>query len=515
MSAGAGSGVMRRGTLSRQLALRVAALVAVMALALGAISTLAVRQILMNQLAGQLSSAVAQQPGQQNGAPTGGPDPGQGITQVSCNGSSSTDTSDERPGGPRRGFGLPSGALVVYLTSGNYACGTQVLSGSSSDMTSTQISALLALSMNKRTEIEVPALGHYLAVKTTRSSDALGTYTTAVALPMSSVNSVLTKLLALEAGVSVVALAGSVVLSRALVSRSLAPLNRLASAATTVSNLELDRGEVSLAVRVPASEADPQNEVGQVGLAFNHMLNNVEGALAARQRSETKVRQFVADASHELRNPLAAIRGYSELTRRSRDTLPADTAFAMGRIEAESERMSKLVEDMLLLARLDNDPDLDLQPTDVVELVLNAVSDAQVAGREHTWQLDLPPGPVIADADAFRLHQVVVNLLGNARKHTPAGTVVSTGVRAEGRWAVITVSDNGPGIDASIRETLFERFARADVARAHNPEGSTGLGLAIVAAVMDAHHGTAAVDSTPGRTTFTLRLPLSGLPLAN
>ena len=191
------------------------------------------------------------------------------------------------------------------------------------------------------------------------------------------------------------ALVGAGLAARAVVARSLRPLNRVAATAQQVSQLELDRGEVALAVRVPPADADPASEVGRVGQAFNHMLNNVEEALAARQASETKVRQFVADASHELRNPLAAIRGYAELTRRSRDELPPDAAYAMSRVESEADRMSHLVEDLLLLARLDSGPDLDLQPTDLTEVVVNAVSDARAAGPDHVWRLAVPDEPVV------------------------------------------------------------------------------------------------------------------------
>jgi two-component system OmpR family sensor kinase len=162
------------------------------------------------------------------------------------------------------------------------------------------------------------------------------------------------------------------------------------------------------------------------------MLNNVEEARAARQASETRVRQFGADASHELRNPLAAIRGYAELTRRDREKIPTDAAYAMSRVESETERMSKLVEDMLLLARLDSGPDLDLQPCDLSEIVINAVSDARAAGPDHAWQLALPQYPVIAWGDQHRLYQVMINLLANARTHTPPGTQVHTEVSVIG-----------------------------------------------------------------------------------
>lgn len=502
----AGRNPLRRGTLSRRLALRVAALVACVAVVLGLVSTVAVSRFMTSQLDTQLTTALDTQ--------SHPPNPTQADDQQVCLRSTTSGTTGFPMGGTRA-LGLQPGSIVVtYVPELKTACNQQIKSGASSQVTTAQMNQLISAARTDHpSTVQVDGLGSFRAQKAQSPVTHNGTQydrVQIVALPTNDVRHIIKEMLILEGITTLLALGTAMVLSRTLVVRSLRPLNRLADAANTVSHLELDRGEVSLAVRIPASEANPANEVGQVGHAFNHMLNNVEGALAARQHSETKVRQFVADASHELRNPLAAIRGYSELTRRDRDQLPPDTAYAMGRIEAESERMSKLVEDMLLLARLDNDPNLELQPTDVVEVVLNAVSDAQVTDRSHAWQLDLPDdGGVVAMADGFRLHQVVVNLLANARKHTPEGTVVTTGVHVEGPWAVVTVSDNGPGIDPSIRDTLFERFARADVARAHNPEGSTGLGLAIVAAVMDAHHGTATVDSEPGRTTFALRLPLA------
>ncbi|MDA8437250.1 MAG: HAMP domain-containing sensor histidine kinase, partial [Propionibacterium sp.] len=370
---------MKRGTLSRQLVLRVATLVALVALTLGAVSLVAVQRILLDQAQGQLVSALSIQ---DKGLAPDSDDPAQTAPRV-------------------RGInipGLPPGTIVV--TSNNQVRGGRITSGSIEAISSDLAQTLLQLPTGESQQVNVPGYGEYLAEKVDR-----GYETDVVAIPLEGVSSVVHKLLALEAVLATVAVAATAVVSRALIVRSLRPLNQLAAAATHVSNLELDRGEVSLAVRVPANEADPDNEVGRVGHAFNHMLNNVEGALAARQASETKLRQFVADASHELRNPLAAIRGYAELTRRSREELPTDTAYAMGRIEAESGRMSKLVEDMLLLARLDNDPDLDLKPVDVVELVLNAVNDARVAGPEQTWRLDLPDETITARADANRLHQ--------------------------------------------------------------------------------------------------------------
>ena len=327
--------------------------------------------------------------------------------------------------------------------------------------------------------------------------------TVVIGLPLTDVDTFLIELIGLEIILSLLAIAGAWLAARAVVARSLRPLNRLAATAQQVSQLPLDRGEVALAVRVPPQDADPSSEVGQVGQALNHMLNNVEEALAARQASETKVRQFVADASHELRNPLAAIRGYAELTRRSREDLPADAAYALSRVEAESERMSHLVEDLLLLARLDSGPDLEIKAVDLTEIMINAVSDARAAGPDHTWGLALPDEPVSALGDRHRLHQVVANLLANARTHTPPGTRVDASLTVGEGQAVMTISDNGPGIPDGIRDQIFERFTRADTSRVRASGAangaSTGLGLAIVAAVVEARSWPSQCDQSTRR----------------
>jgi two-component system OmpR family sensor kinase len=261
-------------------------------------------------------------------------------------------------------------------------------------------------------------------------------------------------------------------------------------------------------VRVPESDANPSTEVGQLGSALNRMLDHIVAALSARQASETRVRQFVADASHELRTPLAAIRGYTELTQRMGDDREA-VAHAMSRVASETERITRLVEDLLLLARLDSGRPLEREPVDLSRVAVDAVSDAHVAGPDHQWELDLPEEPVVVTGDAARLHQVLTNLLANARIHTSAGTVVTTRLSTEPTQSVLQVIDNGPGIPAALQSEVFERFARGDTSRSRKG-GSTGLGLAIVSAVVKAHNGTITVDSAPGRTEFTVRLPLNG-----
>jgi two-component system OmpR family sensor kinase len=296
------------------------------------------------------------------------------------------------------------------------------------------------------------------------------------------------------------------VLGTWLVRRNLEPLRRVAATATKVSRMPLHTGRVALAERVDPAYIDTRTEVGKVGAAFNEMLDHVDEALNMRHQSEQRVRQFVADASHELRTPLASIKGYAELSRREPNPVPESVTHAMGRIESEANRMSSLVEDLLLLARLDAGRPLEKAPVDMSMLVINAVSDAYAASPGHAWDLDLPPEPVEVRGDAARLHQVVANLLANARTHTPDGTRVTTSVREEGRWVRVAVHDNGPGVPEALQPNVFERFARGDGAR-NRAGGSTGLGLSIVAAVSKAHGGQVELHSKPGDTTFSFLLP--------
>ncbi|GAA3559802.1 HAMP domain-containing sensor histidine kinase [Amycolatopsis ultiminotia] len=310
-------------------------------------------------------------------------------------------------------------------------------------------------------------------------------------------------------GVAAAGVTGAAFVGAFAVRRTLRPLDRVAETASRVSELPLDRGYVDLSVRVPDPDTDPRTEVGQVGAALNLMLGHISAALESRHASELRARQFVADASHELRTPLAAIRGYAELAGRGRALVPPDVARSMSRIESEADRMTALVEDLLLLARLDAGRPLDVAEVDLSRLVADAVSDAQVAGPGHHWQLSLPGAPVLVLGDVQRLHQVLANLLANARVHTPPGTTVVTALAqsADGS-AVVTVTDNGPGIPADLLPEVFERFARGDSSRSR-AAGSTGLGMAIAAAVLIAHHGTIEVHSRPGRTEFAVRLPIA------
>jgi len=307
---------------------------------------------------------------------------------------------------------------------------------------------------------------------------------------------------------------------------SLRPLRRVAATASQVAELPLESDQVELPAGVP--DTDPATETGQLGLAFNRMLGHVQTALRRRAASEARLRRFAADASHELRTPLSAIRGYAELALRHPGDSPEEVTHALGRVLSESTRMSDLVDELLLLARLDAGRPLASEPVDMTRLVIDATSDAQVARRGHRWVLELPDDPVLVTGDEHRLHQVLANVLSNAGKHTPDGATVTVrvgdtlpdagaapaaqtvrrGVLPPPPRLVVSVTDNGPGIPPDLLPDLFERFTRADTSRSRTTSASsTGLGLAIVDAVVAAHGGAVLVTSGPGRTSFAIALP--------
>jgi two-component system, OmpR family, sensor kinase len=362
--------------------------------------------------------------------------------------------------------------------------------------------------------VELSAYGPYQVI-----ASRAGNQIVVTGMPLSPVTTTLREVALAEIVVFSMALVLTGVIGTAWVRVSLRPLRRVAAAATRVAELPLASGEVKLPERVP--DTDPRTEVGQLGSAFNRMLGHVESALARREASESRLRTFAADASHELRTPLAAIRGYAELARRHPGPLPDDIAHALGRVESESARMSELVDELLLLARLDAGRPLASEPVDMSRLVVDVTSDARVAADDHRWQLELPEDPVLVRGDELRLHQVLANLLSNAARHTPAGTNVTVSLHtepADGRGstpqassapagvAVVTVTDSGPGIPPELQPDVFERFVRSDSSRSHAAGGS-GLGLAIVHAVTAAHGGTVGVVSRPGKTRFTVSLP--------
>jgi two-component system OmpR family sensor kinase len=332
-----------------------------------------------------------------------------------------------------------------------------------------------------------------------------GTSTVVVGLSLEDVETTVAWLNAINAIVGLVVLVLLGVAGYLVVRSSLRPLVEVEHTARAIAAGDLSR-------RVPAG--DPRTEVGRLARALNGMLGQIESAFRAREasevsarRSEERMRQFVADASHELRTPLTSIRGYTELVLMSEAVSPSGRS-ALERVDSESKRMSSLVEDLLLLARLDEGQRGEASDVDLTELVIETTSDAQVAAPGYTWSLDLPDEPVEVRAVEAELRQVLINLLSNAHKHTPPGTVISTALAVgEGR-ASITVTDSGPGIDPAFLDTIFTRFSRGDAARSASA-GSTGLGLAIVQALVEANGGSISVTSEPGRTQFRVDLPVS------
>jgi two-component system OmpR family sensor kinase len=471
-------------TLRTRLLAALLALLAAVCVVVGVVSVLALDSFLTDRLDGQLADASGRS------AAFDRPPP-------------------DAPRRPDRGTpppGLADGTLNAYLDDGTVDKGGVISGAAFVPLSAAQQQVLAGLPVDGRPYTR--DLGGELGDYRLRATSTPDGDTSVTGLPLSGVHATVTRLTIVIAAVAAGGLLLAGIAGALIVRLTLRPLRRVAATATRVSELPLEAGPVELSERVPDADTDPRTEVGQVGAALNRMLGHVSNALTARQESETRVRQFVADASHELRTPLASIRGYAELSRRGREPVPADVAYALGRVESESTRMTGLVEDLLLLARLDNGRAVAHEPVDLTRLVVDAVSDARAAGADHRWLLELPTEPVELVGDADRLHQVVVNLLGNARAHTPPGSTVTVGLSTEDGSVLLRVSDDGPGIPPELLPRVFERFARGDSSRSR-AAGSTGLGLAIVSAVTEAHGGTVSVDSSPTGTTVTVRLPAS------
>jgi two-component system OmpR family sensor kinase len=319
-----------------------------------------------------------------------------------------------------------------------------------------------------------------------------GPGTLVLAAPLTSVDSTLHRLFLIELLVTFAVLIAVAALGFWIVRAALRPLDAIAETADAIA-----AGDLSQRVE----RAEPRTEVGRLGIALNAMLAHIEA-------SDRRLRRFIADASHELRTPLAAVRAYAELFGRGADRRPDDLARSMSGITRESERMTALVDDLLLLARLDEGRPLDHEPLQLDEVVCEAVDAARAVDPERPITLEAQPAAVAGDRD--RLRQVVDNLLTNARTHTRTQTPVHVRVETTNGRAVLGVADEGPGLPADEAERVFERFYRADESRAR-ANGGVGLGLAIVAAIAEAHGGRASVDSTPGQgATFVVSLPLAG-----
>ncbi len=476
-------GSLRPRTLSARLVVTAVALVAVVSLLIAAIATVAIRTSLMQRLDDDVLSSVQR---------VGDGDRDRRRAPI--------DPSNQGPG-----------TLIAAVTPGT---STADASRNSAGVVLTEESGgQRQLSAEALHELgEVPVDGKVHGVQVSQAGDYRVTAVTApdgrllvTGLPTREVDKTIAALVGYEAlltllGVLVAGAAGTL-----LVRRQLRPLTEVAATARSVAELPLASGAIDLTERVPAHLTDERTEVGQMGSALNTLLAHVETSLEARHRSEQQVRQFVADASHELRTPLATIHGYAELSRRTPDD-PAALSTALAKVETEADRMGGLVEDLLLLARLDSGRPLERAEVDVTRMLLESVADARVLGPDHRWQLQLPDKPVTVTGDERRLHQVMTNLLGNARAHTPPGTTVTVSARSTDRGVLVEVHDDGPGLAAGLEDRVFERFTRGDSSRTR-ASGGAGLGLSMVAAIAQAHAGSASVRSTSGDTTFSVLLP--------
>jgi two-component system, OmpR family, sensor kinase len=330
---------------------------------------------------------------------------------------------------------------------------------------------------------------------------ATGTsYTFVWAMPLRDVDQTLGRLTLVEAAVAAAVLVGVGVVAWFAVGLGLRPLRTMESAAE-----EIAAGHLSHRVPVP----NPRTEVGHLGVAFNTMVDRIAASFAERDELEQRLRRFVADASHELRTPLTSIRGYAELFRRGAARRPDDLEKAMRRIEEESARMGVLVDELLLLARLDQGREPAREPVLLAELVADACDDLRTAAPQRRVSVDADPD-VVVSGDEMQLRQVIGNLLTNARVHTPAGTPIDVRLANERDRAVLEVTDHGAGLPPEELAHVFDRFYRADQSRARD-QGGAGLGLSIVAAVVQAHGGRVGVSNVPGAgARFRVELPLLG-----
>jgi len=339
---------------------------------------------------------------------------------------------------------------------------------------------------------------HYRVIATSLPS---GQGSVLVASSLENVSKTLKELGFLFLLISLLVLALVGLLARAFIRLSLKPLSEVEVTAAAIAG-----GDLS--ARLPQSR--PTTEVGKLTTSLNRMLERIEESFAVRVESESKLRRFVADASHELRTPLTAIRGFAELHRQGAVSGEEKTKELVHRIEKESIRMGSLVEDLLLLARMDQTPDLAKDPVDLDNLIHEVVASARAAGPDHPITVDLPEGDNFVLGDSIRIHQAVANLLANARTHTPSGTGITVSIKQLESETTITVADKGPGLSHADQEKIFERFYRADTSRARTKGEGSGLGLSIVDAVMKSHGGSVSVLSELGQgCEFTLHFPIN------
>lgn len=394
---------------------------------------------------------------------------------------------------------IPTSTSVTLLGPGGI-----VLGQIGGDLNATEITSYLSAITPERAAkygdspftIEVP--GSDFRVISTQLPSGLGSVV--VAQSMENIDRTLRRLQGLFVLIGLAMIFFIALASRKVIKVGLKPLANVEETAERIA-------EGDLTARLP--DVKPNTEVGRLVNTLNTMLGRIEESFAARVESESKLRRFVADASHELRTPITAIRGFAELHRQGAVAGEAKTKELIGRIESESKRMGSLVEDLLLLARLDQSREMKSEPVNLSKLVADAVASARAAGPNHVVNFEESTDEIYALGDNDRIHQVVANLLANARTHTPAGTVIDVTVKQGLDGVRIRIADNGPGLSKADQERIFERFYRADASRVRTEGDGTGLGLSIVDAVMRAHAGQVSVESELGKgAAFTLFFPL-------
>ena len=404
--------------------------------------------------------------------------------------------------------GQASGTLNARFVDGQLSAGAWLdeQTGEIITITEDDMAPLLSLEVNSKPAVRNLSLGSYVLVaRPDRASGGV----LITGLPTEPTENALREMAWLTLIIGVLTVISTGLAGTWAIGRSFAPLKRVAAVASSVARTDLEAGQVELNQRVADRDAIPGTEVGNVGRALNALIGNVDSALKVRDRSQAQMRQFVADASHELRTPLSAIRGYTELLAAT-EHFSDDGRRSVDRVLEQSSRMSALVEQLLLLARLEESNSYRMQPANLVDLAREITEDFEMTAQEHHWSFNSGQPQVTINCDAAALRRVITNLLGNARKHTSVGNSVAVSVLADtdAAQAVLRVADTGEGIAEEFLPHVFERFTRADAARS-GADGTTGLGLPIAKSIVQAHQGTIEVQSRPGQTVFEVRLPLA------
>ncbi|GGL06694.1 two-component system OmpR family sensor kinase [Curtobacterium luteum] len=485
----------------------VALLLVVTNVVVGAVTVVAFREYLVGRLDAELATAAGRVVGDGGAPPSGSSGSGS-----SGSGSSGSGSSSDGPDPDNRFIGVPgqaAGTVVAVFRSGSTAlAGYTDSEGRQHGLTTAQRRTLAAIDHDgSPVTVRLGSLGSYRAQAVGNGDDVYVT-----ALPLGSLDATIVRLAVVFGGVTLLGLAVATWALALTVRRALRPLERVAGVASDVAALDLERGDTDITARVATSDLTANREVGQVGTALNRLLGHVGRALTVRREAEAGMRTFVADASHELRTPIATVRAYAELSASSHDLRAVHAN--VDRIATEAVRMGDLVEELLLLARLDartlaGSAPLVVEALDLTSIVVEATMDARTTAPGHRWTLEVDAEPVTVDGDAGQLRRLVRNLLANAASHTPDGTAVVVSlqrVRGEGQQTVrLVVANDGPPIDPALLPTLFDRFTRGEASRSRE-HGTSGLGLAIVQAVAQAHGGSVRVVSGPGRTAFTVDL---------